>query len=320
MTRIVILDGYTLNPGDLSWQGFEALGACTPYDRTPENQVVERAKDAEILLTNKAIVARKSIEKLDRVRYIGVLATGYNTVDTVAARERGIPVANVPRYGSDSVAQMVFAHLLRHTQHVAAHGRTVYEGRWSASPDWCTWDYPLIELRDLTLGIVGLGEIGRTVAALAMAFGMRVLAYTVPHAACEGVSLVDLDTLLQESDVVSLHCPLTPETEGLINAERLAKMKQTAFLINTSRGPLIDEPALAEALERGQIAGAGLDVLSVEPPDASNPLLKAKHCTITPHIAWATRSARERLMRIAVENVAAFLEGKPVNVVNPVVA
>jgi len=316
--KIVVLDGYTLNPGDLAWKDLEALGSCAVYDRTPAELTVERANGAEIVLTNKTVLSADIIERLEQLQYIGVLATGYNVVDVEAARKRGIPVANVPTYGTESVAQMVFAHLLNLAQHVAHHAETVKAGRWSACPDFCYWDTPLIELQGLTMGIIGLGRIGRAVARLARAFGMKVIAYdvTTPSPLPEGCKMVGLDDIFRRADVVSLHCPLTPQTDCLVNKERLALMKPTAFLINTSRGPLIDEQALAEALNDGKIAGAGLDVVATEPPAQDTPLLKAKNCYITPHIAWATRAARKRLLQIAVENVTAFLDGRPQNVVN----
>jgi len=315
--KIVVLDGFTLNPGDLSWDELETLGECEIHDRTPANEVVKRATGAAIVLTNKTPVTGESISALPELKYIGVLATGYNIVDVAAARRRNIPVCNVPAYGTKSVAQHTFALLLELTQHAGHHGGTVRDGRWSKSPDWCYWDYPLIELDGMTIGIVGYGRIGRAVGELALAFGMKVLATSAsPKQAPRGVTFVDLETLFQQSDAVSLHCPLTPQTKNLVNASRLGLMKPAAFLINTSRGPLIDEPALAEALNTGRIAGAGLDVLSVEPPQADNPLLGAKNCLITPHLAWATRAARSRLMRAVVANVRAFLAGKPENVVN----
>jgi len=307
--NIVILDGYTANPGDLSWDEFHQLGACTIYDRTSETQVVERARDADAVLTNKSILSRAALAVLPRLRYIGVLATGYNVVDTDAARERGIPVCNVPEYSTPNVAQAVFALLLELTNRTGHHAQTVREGRWCAAKDFCYWDYPLIELKGLTLGIIGYGRIGRAVAEIARAFGMRVLTCDVGD---------DPDALLRESDVVSLHCPLTAETKHLINVARLAKMKPTAFLINTARGGLVNEADLAEALNSGRIAGAGLDVLSVEPPPVDNPLLRAKNCFITPHIAWATRNARARLLQIAAANLRAWLAGRPQNVVNAV--
>lgn len=313
---IVVLDGYTLNPGDLSWEDLKSLGACEIHDRTPPAEVVRRASAAEILLTNKTPVTREHISHLPKLRYIGVLATGTNIVDLAAARERNIPVTNVPGYGARSVAQMTLALLLELTQHVGLHSQSVREGKWTRSPDWCYWEKPLIELDGLTIGIVGFGNIGRAVSELAGAFGMKVLAFNPkPKPAPTFVRFVPLETLFRESDIISLHCPLTPETRNLVNADRLAWMKPTAFLINTSRGPLVDEAALGEALNSGRIAGAGLDVLSVEPPPETNPLLHAKNCIVTPHIAWAARAARERLMKTAVENIRAFLAGKPQNVV-----
>lgn len=318
--KIVILDGYTLNPGDLSWKPIEELGELTVYDRTPPEQVVKRAAGAEMVLTNKTILSRSSIEQLHRLQYIGVLATGYNIVNIEAARDRGIPVTNVPMYATQSVAQAVFAHLLNLTHHVAEHAQGVRAGRWSACEDFCYWDWPLVDLADLTMGIIGFGRIGQAVARAALAFQMQVLAYDadkeVKKRLPEGVRWADLETLFRQSDVVSLHCPLTADNQKLIDAQRLALMKPTAFLINTSRGGLIDEAALAEALNTGQIAGAGLDVLSVEPPPADHPLLAARNCYITPHQAWATKAARERLLQTAADNIRAFLAGKPQNVVN----
>lgn len=316
--NIVVLDGHTLNPGDLSWDELRALASCDIYDRTAPDELHARAKYADILITNKAPLRREQIAGLPKLKYIGVTATGYNVVDGEAARERGIVVTNVPTYGTRSVAQMTFALLLELTQHVGHHSRRVAEGAWSASVDWCFWERPLIELEGLTLGLVGFGRIGRAVAELALAFGMTVQVATrsAPPELPAGVRLATLEELFRTSDVVSLHCPLTPETEKLVNAGRLALMMPAAFLLNTSRGPLIDETALAAALNSGRLAGAGLDVLSVEPPSASNPLLVAKNCLITPHIAWATRAARGRLMQVVVENVRAFLTGRPVNVVN----
>lgn len=317
--NIVVLDGYTLNPGDLSWKSLEALGNCTIHDRTPAAETLARTAEAEIVLTNKVALPRELIERLPRLRYIGVLATGFNIVDVEAARERNIPVTNVPDYATNSVVQSVFGHLFNLTLHTADHGHSVAEGRWSECPDFAYWDFPLVELGGLTLGLVGFGRIGRATARVAQAFGMKVLAYDVnpPGDVSEGVEFVKLDDLFAHSDAVSLHCPLTPETHHLVNAERLARMKPTAYLINTGRGPLIDEAALAEALNTGLIAGAGLDVLSTEPPSADNPLLRARNCCITPHIAWATAAARRRLLDTVVANVRAFLDDKPQNVVNP---
>jgi len=315
--RIVVLDGYTLNPGDLSWNELKSLGECEIYARTPPAEVVKRAADAEIVLTNKTVLNREQILALPKLKYIGVLATGYNIVDVAAARDRNIPVANVPTYGTRSVAQHTFALLLELTQHVGHHAQTVRDGRWTKSLDYCYWDYPLIELDALTMGIIGFGRIGKAVAELAIAFGMKVLATnSSPRQAPAGIQFVELHTLFRQSDILSLHCPLTPQTTRLVNQERLASMKPTAFLLNTSRGALIDEQALAGALNSGQVAGAAVDVLSVEPPPADNPLLRAKNCIVTPHIAWATRAARSRLMQIAVANIRVFLNGRLQNTVN----
>jgi glycerate dehydrogenase len=315
--NIVVLDGHALNPGDLSWEELRTLGSCAIYERTPATGIIARAASAEIVLTNKAELARQHIQDLPRLKYIGVLATGTNIVDVAAARERNILVTNVPAYGTNSVAQTTIALLLELTQHVGHHAQTVREGRWTQNPDWCYWDRPLIELDGLAMGIVGFGRIGQAVSKLAAAFGMSALACSpTPKAAPNFVRFTNLETVFRESDVVSLHCPLTPETKNLVNAERLAWMKPTAFLLNTSRGQLIDEPAVAAALNSGRIAGAGLDVLSTEPPQANNPLLQAENCIITPHLAWATRAARSRLMTIAVENIRAFLRGRPQNVVD----
>jgi glycerate dehydrogenase len=315
--RIVVLDGHTLNPGDLDWDALQAMGPCEIYSRTPSAQVVARAQGAQIVLTNKTVLSRASIERLPQLRYIGVLATGYNVVDVEAAQRQGICVTNVPAYGTPSVAQMVFAHVLNLTQHVAEHTQSVRAGDWSRSEDFCYWNFPLVELAGLTMGIVGFGRIGRETAKLARAFGMQVIYHDISTARVPSSEAqpVDLDTLFRDSDVVSLHCPLTQANRGFVNKQRLEMMKPGAFLINTSRGPLVDEPALAEALNAGRIAGAGLDVLCDEPPRADHPLLCAKNCYITPHIAWATRSARQRLREIAVSNVRAFLEGRPQNVV-----
>ena len=318
--NIVVLDGYTLNPGDLTWKDLESLGRCTVYDRMAPEEVVPRAKDAEIVLTNKTVLSSDVIKQLPKLKYIGVLATGYNVVDIEAARDLSIPVTNVPAYSTQSVAQMVFAHLLNLTQHVAHHAQTVRSGRWTANPDFCYWDTPLIELAGLTMGIIGLGRIGRATAKSALTFGMKVIAYDIvrPSSLPRGCQFVKLDDIFRLSDVISLHCPLTPQTENIINKERLELMKRTAFLINTSRGPLVDEQVLAEALNNRKIAGAGLDVLSEEPPGENNPLLKADNCYISPHIAWATHAARQRLLQVAVDNVASFLAGKSRNVVNGV--
>jgi glycerate dehydrogenase len=308
--KIVVLDGHTLNPGDLSWDPLRKLGSCEIYERSSPEEIIPRSASAEIVLTNKVPLNRTYMAAVPTLKYIGVTATGYNIVDVTAARERNIEVTNVPTYGTKSVAQMTFALLLELAQHVGHHAQTVREGRWTRSPDFCYWDYPLIELDGLSMGIIGYGRIGQAVGELAQAFGMKVIAHTRKQSAA------DLGELFRNSDVISLHCPLTPETKHLINAERLTWMKPTAFLLNTSRGPLIDEPALAKALNDERIAGAGLDVLAVEPPLADNPLFTAKNCFITPHIAWATRAARSRLMDASIDNVRAFLAGKPKNVVS----
>ena len=313
--KIVVLDGYTANPGDLSWESLSALGDCTVHDRTPAGLTVERARDAEVVLTNKVVLDRATLAQLPKLRYIGVLATGTNVVDVAAAAGLGVVVTNVPAYSTRSVAQLVFALVLELAQHAGAHGAAVRAGRWTSSPDFCFWDHPLVELDGLTMGLVGYGHIGQAVAHLARAFGMRVIVHSRTVRPVAGVEFVDLDTLFHRSDVLSLHCPLTPETKGLVNAGRLAVMKSSAFLINTGRGPLVEEADLADALNAGRIAGAAVDVLSVEPPPAGNPLLTAKNCLITPHIGWATRAARERLLRTVVENLRAFLDGQPQNVV-----
>lgn len=315
--KIVVLDGHTLNPGDLSWEGLESLGNCTIYDRTSPEQTVERAQGAEVVLTNKTELDRAVINALPDLKYIGVLATGYNVVDIDAAAERGIPVTNVPTYGTASVAQMTFALLLELTQHVAYHSRTVHEGRWNRSEDFCYWDFPLVELSGLTMGLIGFGRIGRAVAKAARGFGMNPIAYDPMAAESKtDIDMTEFNDLLKRSDVVSLHCPLTDENKGLINAEKLDLMKSTAYLINTARGPLVNEQALAEALNNGHIAGTGIDVLSEEPPRTESRLFGAKNCFITPHISWATSAARRRLMETAVENVRSFISGNVKNCVN----
>ena len=315
--KIVVLDGYALNPGDLNWDGLAALGDLTVHEHSTADQVVERAAGAEVLLTNKCPVGAEQISALPDLRCIGVLATGFNIVDVEAARARNIPVVNVPTYGTASVAQMVLAHILHLTQNVGHHAGTVSEGRWAANRDFCYWDTPLVELENLTLGIVGFGRIGGRVAKLARAFGMNVVVATRDGRAPDNsVRTVDLDELFRISDIISLHCPLTPATEGIVSAERLAAMKSTAFLVNTSRGPLVDEAALLAALNEERIAGAGLDVLAVEPPKANHPLYTAKNCYITPHIAWATGAARTRLLATVVDNVRAYAAGEAQNVVN----
>ena len=316
--KIVVLDGYTLNPGDLSWDGLKDLGDVTIHDYTPADQIVARAQDAEILFTNKTPLTAATLAQLNKLTYIGVLATGYNVVDVKAAAARGVAVTNIPTYGTSSVAQMVFALLLELCHHVQLHSDAVRGGEWSASRDFCFWKTPLVELQGKTIGIVGFGRIGRQVAKIADAFGMRVLdqdKFQGPAPELADFRWAELDELLAQSDVVSLHCPLFPDTAGLINQETLARMKPSAFLINTSRGGLIVDQDLSDALNRNQIAGAALDVLSVEPPPADNPLLKAKNILVTPHISWATAEARARLMGIAVDNLKAYLAGKPVNVI-----
>lgn len=317
--KITVLDGFTLNPGDLSWEQLENLGELTVYDRTSPEMVVERACGSEIVLTNKVVLDRTILDRLPDLKYIGVLATGYNVVDVEAAREKGIVVTNIPAYSTDSVAQMVFALLLAVTNRVETFTAKNRIGRWSDSVDFCYWDAPLTELAGKYFGIVGLGNIGRKVAVIARAFGMKVLALTskdkneLPEGVEKAASLQDL---LSRSDVVSLHCPLTDATRSLINSSTLKMMKPSAILINTGRGPLIDESDVAEALKEGVIAAAAVDVLTTEPPKVDNPLLSAPNCYITPHVAWASTEARRRLMDIATANVAAFLTGNPRNRVN----
>ena len=315
--KIVILDGFTANPGDLSWKGLEELGTLTVYDRTRPEETVARAADAEIILTNKVIISREVMAQLPLLKYIGVLATGYNVVDIEAAHERGIIVTNVPAYSTESVAQMVFAHLLtvtNRTEHYAIQNR---KGRWTSNSDFCYWDFPHMELAGKTFGIVGLGNIGRRVAEIALAFGMQVKALTSKSANTlpTGIKKADLEELLATSDVISLHCPLTDATRHLINRETLQRMKSSAILINTGRGPLVDDQAIASALAEGQLAAFCADVLTEEPPKADNPLLSQPNAFITPHIAWATQEARTRLLQVAISNVEAFLNAKPQNVV-----
>ena len=316
--KIVVLDGYAANPGDLSWEGMKVLGECTIYDRTAPEEVLERAAGAEAILTNKVIINADHMAALPELKYIGVLATGYNVVDTAAAKERGIIVTNIPSYSTASVAQMVFSHILNITQQVQHHSEEVHKGRWANNKDFCFWDTPLMELREKKIGLVGLGNTGYTTARVAIGFGMQVYALTSKShfQLPPEIKKMDLDQLFSECDIISLHCPLTPDTREMVNARRLAMMKPTAILINTGRGPLINEQDLADALNSGKIYAAGVDVLSTEPPCADNPLLTAKNCYITPHIAWATIEARERLMNIAISNLQAYISGKPENVVN----
>ena len=313
--KIVVLDGYTANPGDLSWKNLEALGALTVYERTQPTETVARAADAEIVLTNKVIVSKEVMAQLPKLKYIGVLATGYNVVDIQEAHERGIIVTNVPAYSTESVAQMVFAHLLtvtNRTEHYAIQNR---RGRWTENPDFCYWDFPHMELAGKTFGIVGLGNIGQRVAQIALAFGMKVKALSSKTSLPAGIEKASLEELLATSDVLSLHCPLTENTRHLINADTLRQMKSTAILINTGRGPLIDDQAVAEALADGRLAAFCADVLTEEPPKADNPLLKQPNAFFTPHIAWASKEARIRLLQVATDNVWVFIGGKPVNVV-----
>jgi glycerate dehydrogenase len=319
MLKIVILDGYTENPGDLSWDAFASLGELTVYDRTSADSVAQRIGDAAIVYTNKTPVTRATLDACPNVRFIGVLATGYNIVDVTAAREKGIPVANIPTYGTDAVGQFAIALLLEICHHIGHHSEAVHTGRWQASPDWCFWDYPLIELAGKTMGIIGYGRIGQTTGRIAQALGMTVLAYdsfknqSLVSSTCR---YVELDELLEKSDVVSLHCPLFPETEGIINKSSIAKMKDGVIILNNSRGPLIVEQDLADALNSGKVYAAGLDVVSSEPIKSDNPLLYAKNCIITPHISWAPKESRQRLMDIAVENLRMYLAGTPVNIIN----
>lgn len=313
--KIVALDGYAANPGDLSWDELKALGECVIYDRTAPEEVLERAADAEVVLTNKVVITAEMMAALPQLKYIGVMATGYNIVDIDAARERGIIVTNIPSYSTDSVGQMVFAHILNIAQQVQHHSEAVHQGRWTSSKDFCFWDTPLIELRGKKIGIVGLGHTGYTTARIAIGFGMEVYAYTSKSSfqLPPEIKKMELDQLFSECDIISLHCLLTDKTRELVNAARLKLMKPTAILINTGRGQLVNEQDLADALNNGQIYAAGLDVLSQEPPKADNPLLTARNCYITPHIAWASAAARERLMGILLDNLKGYMEGKVIN-------
>ena len=313
--KIIVLDGYGLNPGDLTWKGFEELGELTVYDRTSPSELLERAAGAEALVTNKTLITSENMDALPDLKYIGVLATGYNVVDIDAAKARGIVVTNIPSYSTASVAQMVFAHILNITQRVGYYADENKQGRWTKNADFCYWDTHLVELQGKKMGIVGFGNIGQATARIAQAFGMEVCVYSSKpqFALPSGIKKMELDELFGECDVVSLHCPLTPDTKEMVNAERLSKMKPNAILINTGRGPLINEQDLADALNEGKIAAAGLDVLSVEPSVEGNPLLGARNCFITPHIAWATLEARTRLMDIAVQNLKSYQKGQIVN-------
>lgn len=313
--KITVLDGFTENPGDLSWDWLEALGECSIYDRTPAELIADRCEGCDIVITNKTPLRRALLETLPNLKYIGLLSTGYNIVDWDFCKENGIPVCNIPSYSTNAVAQLVFALILEHTNAVSLHSSSVHSGEWSACKDFCYWKTPLYELDGKTLGIIGFGKIGKAVSKIAEAFGMKVLACTNHPAPFGNVEFCEKNELLAKSDFVSLHCPLTPQTEKMVNADFLSKMKKNAVLINTSRGQVIDETALAEALKNGIIAGAGLDVLETEPPRADCPLFGLDNCYITPHIAWAGFETRERLMKICRENVEAFLSGKPVNLV-----
>ncbi|MCR5137200.1 MAG: D-2-hydroxyacid dehydrogenase [Oscillospiraceae bacterium] len=318
--KIVVLDGYTENPGDLSWEPLKKFGDLTVYDRTPYEDAViaERIGDAEVVFTNKCPIRRPVFDACPKLRYISVLATGYNIVDVQCAAEKGIPVSNIPTYGTAAVGQFAIALLLEICHHVAHHSAAVHEGRWESNPDWCFWDYPLIELAGKTIGIIGFGKIGQTTGRIAKAMGMRVLATgsRETDSGREIAEYTDLDTLLACSDVIALHCPLFPSTQGIINRGTIAKMKDGVILINNSRGQLVVEQDLADALNSGKVLAAGLDVVSTEPIRGDNPLLTAKNCFITPHISWAPKEARERIMDISARNLAAWLSGSPVNVVN----
>lgn len=317
--KIVVLDGYTENPGDLSWEGLENLGKLTVYDRTPKDQIAVRIGDAEVVYTNKIPISKETLDQCPNLKFIGVLATGYNVIDVEAAKEKGIPVSNIPTYGTDAVAQYTIALLLELCHHIGEHSTCVKRGDWTNNPDWCFWNYPLIELAGKTIGIIGFGRIGQGTARIAQAMGMKVLAfdqYQNPALETETCRYTDLNTLLMQSDVIALHCPLFPSTEKIINKDNIAKMKDGVMIINDSRGPLIAEEDLCEALNSGKVGGAALDVVSSEPIKMDNPLLTAKNCIITPHIAWAPKESRQRLMNIAVDNLRAFIEGKPINVVN----
>jgi Lactate dehydrogenase and related dehydrogenases len=316
--KIVILDGYTENPGDLSWQGIEQFGELKVYDRTPADKVIEHINDAEIVITNKTPIAKETFDACRSIRYVGVLATGYNIVDIAAAKARNIPVTNIPTYGTDAVGQFAIALLLEICHHIGHHDAEVHKGRWENNKDWCFWDYPLIELAGKTIGIVGFGRIGQSTGRIAKALGMKVIAHDEyqSDSAKAIAEYVPLDELFALSDVISLHCPLFPSTEGIINKTNISKMKNGVIILNNSRGPLIVEQDLADALNSGKVYAVGLDVVSSEPIKGDNPLLKAQNCIITPHISWAPIESRERLMGIAVENLRAFVNGSPVNVVN----
>ena len=317
--KIVVLDGYTLNPGDISWEGMEAFGEVTVYDRTKAEDVVERIGDAEVVYTNKTPITKETMDACPGMKFIGVLATGYNIVDVAAAKEKGIPVSNIPTYGTAAVSQFAIALLLELCHHIGEHSDAVKAGEWTSNPDWCFWKYPLVELAGKNMGIIGFGRIGQDTGKIAQALGMKVLAYDAfkrPELESDTCKYVDLDTLLAQSDVISLHCPLFPDTEGIINKDTIAKMKDGVMIINDSRGPLIVEQDLRDALDSGKVAGTALDVVSTEPIQMYNPLLGAKNVILTPHIAWAPKESRQRLMDIAVDNLKCYVDGKPQNVVN----
>lgn len=317
--KIVVLDGYTENPGDLSWEGFEAIGETVVYDRTPADKILERIGDAEVVYTNKTPITKETIAACPNLKFIGVLATGYNVIDVAAAKEAGIPVSNIPTYGTDAVSQFAIALLLELCHHIGEHSDCVKKGDWTNNADWCFWNHPLVELAGKTMGIIGFGRIGQGTGRIAQALGMKVLAfdeYQNKDLETDTCKYASLDELLAASDVISLHCPLFPSTEGIINKENIAKMKDGVMIINDSRGPLIVEEDLKDALNSGKVGGAAVDVVSTEPIKMDNPLLSAKNCIITPHIAWAPKESRQRLMDIAVDNLKAYAQGKPQNVVN----
>ena len=316
--KIVMLDAYTTNPGDLSWDEFKTLGDLTIYDRTPSDKIIERAEEADILITNKTPVTKEIIDCLPKLKFIALMSTGYNIVDYVYLKEKGIPVSNIPSYSTDAVAQLVMSFILELAMNVGLHSESVKNGDWADCADFCYWKAPLTELTEKTLGIFGLGKIGKAVAERAKAFGMNVVAYTprIHGDEPDFIKLVSLDEMLNLSDIISMHCPLTPETEGVVNRDFISKMKDGAYFINTSRGTVVDEYALADALNSGKLGGAGLDVLSTEPPKKDNPLLSTKNCFITPHIAWASFETRKRLVSILYNNIQAFIDGKPQNVIN----
>ncbi|KUK52689.1 MAG: hypothetical protein XD77_1186 [Marinimicrobia bacterium 46_47] len=319
MMKIVVLEGFTLNPGDLNWEDLYTLGDVTIYNRTPDDQIVTRASGAQAILSNKTRLTRSVLEQLPDLKYIGVLATGYDSIDVKAAREKGITVTHVPTYGTRSVAQMTFAHILNLVHRLADHNHSVQSGNWSKAPDYCYWEHPLTELDGQILGILGLGRIGKAVAEIGHHFGMNIIYHDTqpPSSVPPSWQAVSINTLFKSSDILTLHCPLTPETHEIVDIHHLKRMKKTAFLINTSRGGLIKSRDLAEALKGGVIQGAGLDVLDQEPPTADHPLIGIPNCFITPHIAWATRAARERLLKTAIENLKAYMHGKAIHVVTP---